>query len=150
MSEGWSQKGQIAWQLDFAGHMIWDVYYPSGRTEGPTSAPVFDNKRLHRWRWTHLAVVYDHSTARARFYADAHAMGEGALDKHVPICIGPAWIGHWNGHNLGQADPMRNFRGRIDELVIFGRPLKLEELQLMHEAGNPIRNPNVTVQTGKK
>ena len=117
--------------------------YPSTRTNGYSSILVFNDTRLRRW--THLVLVYDHASMNIRFYADGNAVGDGKIDKHTPICIGSAWIGHWNNLDLRTADPMRNFRGSIDELAIFGRPLKSDEIQRMFEAGRPSGVPNTAV-----
>ena len=92
------------------------------------ASPLVDRGRFLN-RWVQLASVYDHSAARVRFYIDGEAMGEAEIVHHVPMCIGTAKIGQWDRH--------RNFRGRIDELAIFGRPLTADEVRKMFEAGRP-------------
>ena len=91
------------------------------------SLPVFSDEQLNRW--VQSAVVYDHTALLVKFYHNGQLVGEEGISNHVPICIGPAWIGHWNTGGMPQySKDVRNFRGRIDELAIFGRALSSEEI----------------------
>jgi hypothetical protein len=138
MSDGWSVNGQIHFQLVHDGIIGFDVYNSaSTRHTGFASQPVFaDADRLHRW--THLAIVHDRDGGCVRFYADGRSLGQAELDKPVPICIGSARIGQWNcpsnAENVGN-EKIREFRGRISELAIFGRVLTWKEIRHMFEAG---------------
>ena len=68
------------------------------------------------------------STASTSVEAEYRATG--------PITIGPASIGNWRFDTYPGAFD-RNFRGRMDELAIFGRPLSADEVQRMYEQGKP-------------
>jgi hypothetical protein len=143
MSENWNRSGQVHWQLDSEGRMCVGHF---GIKEGHDarawrSAPVFDESTLRRW--THLAMVLDHS-AGVKFFVDGRFAGEDLAEdrQRIPICIGPAWIGGWNQHP-------RTFNGRIDEIAVFGRSLKPDEIRRMFEAGSPVGADGVPDQSGK-
>ena len=70
---------------------------------------------------------------------------ETRIQKHVPICIGPAQIGL-----ASMWTPPRSFHGRIDEMAIFGRPLKSDEIQPMFEAGKPAGVGDISVHSDNK
>jgi hypothetical protein len=143
MSDGWEQKGLIAWQLRCNGCEMLDIYAePIGRG-CPTSMPVFDKRRLHRW--THLVVVYEQNTGTIRFYVDGRRMGEsGLIAPGAVISIGSARIGQWDDKGRrGGNEGSRNFRGRIDELAIFGRSLTWDEIRQMFDAGKPVGDRNI-------
>ena len=127
MSNGWN-TGNMHWQVRSDGRMC---FAACGGCLPFQTEPSFDEKR---WGlWTHSVLAYDHNAQRTQFYVNGKMVEEMATPNHVPIQIGPAWIGHWNGRELG-----RNLLGRIDEMAIFSRPLAAEEIQCMYEAGNPV------------
>ena len=59
-------------------------------------------------------------------------VGESNGGPFGPIVIGPACIGNWE-----QGHEARYFRGKIDELAIFGRPLRADEVRDMYEQEKP-------------
>ena len=130
MSENWDRAGQVHWQLDAKGRMCLGRYPKTG-TEGALwlSSPVFDRTRLGRW--THMAMVFDRST-HVKFYVNGRQTDDVVNERRdrVPICIGASRIGSWN-------QQPRTFRGRIDELAVFGRVLSANEIQQMFEEGKP-------------
>jgi hypothetical protein len=125
MSDGWNDRpGKVHWHVRSDGRVVFGVslgcYLPDlTRAFGVT----------HRSQWRHIALTYDHAAARARFFIDGQMTDEAAVERHVPICFGPASIGAWMGAQT------RCLHGRIDELAVFARPLKPEEIQRMYEAG---------------
>jgi hypothetical protein len=138
MSDGWDKNGRIHFQIIRNGEVGFDAYdSASSRLTGFGPWPVFvDADRLHRW--THLAVVYDRQGICVRCYADGHSLGQAGFDKPVPICIGSARIGQWNCGGYVGNEKVRDFRGRISELAIFGRVLTWYEIRRMFEAsGDP-------------
>ena len=95
---------------------------------------MIDGDRLRRW--IHLACVYDHAAGHVRFYVDGQNVGEVENRNVRPITIGPACIGNWDRDAIPYPEP-RNFLGRMDELAIFGRPLRADEVQRTYEQGKP-------------
>jgi hypothetical protein len=124
-SENWHKPGQIHWMVDSGDRHVVLGCPIGGNAVGPV---VVDDRQFRRWM--HLACVYDHATARAWFYVGGRRVSGVDFRPSDPICIGPAWIGNWNQER-------RNFRGSMDELVIFGRPLAAAEVQRMYEEGKP-------------
>lgn len=131
-STGWEKPGQIHWQVSQDGHLGFTSM--SNSLGNCDTTPVIGNNRLRRW--IHLACVYGHKVGRVQFYVDGRSVGEAEYRPTGPIMIGPALIGNWN-HDTYQDTAPRNFRGRMDELVILGRPLRAEEVQRMYEQGKP-------------
>jgi hypothetical protein len=82
--------------------------------------------------------------ATGRYLFDALSMrasGNAYLDNYsLSPCRG----------NLGNAMSARNFRGRIDELAIFGRPLAAEEIRRMFECGSPDAVPGDAAKRKRK
>jgi hypothetical protein len=124
MSDGWLTSGQVHWQLGNPdGHIGFSTIgcvFGSGNAVSPT---VVGDQELRRW--IQLVCVYDHAAQRVRFYAQGRHVVDIEYGMNVPICIGPACIANWD------TEP-RTFRGRIDELAIFGRPLPADEIQQMY------------------
>jgi hypothetical protein len=131
------QLGQVGWSVRFDACVDFDI---TRVTQGPVSyypisKPLFDDRRL--FRWTHVAVTYDHADGSVKFYANGALTDTTTMKPHVPVCIGRAWIGNWNPRNYrGPGYAPQDFHGRIDELAIFSRPLAGEEIRHMFEEGN--------------
>ena len=53
------------------------------------------------------------------------------------IQIGSAMIGGWNPGNSKDLVHIRNFSGRIDEMMIFQNVLTAEEIKQIYESGKP-------------
>ena len=133
-SESWERTGQMHWQVDHDG-AVWLTLW-NGKNYTYKSAPIFLAAQLSRWVQT--GVVYDHRARLVKFYHNGQLISAEPIKKHVPICIGRAWIGNWRVGDLPEDphDPsnVRNFRGRIDELAIFRRALSDEEVRRAFEA----------------
>ena len=87
-------------------------------------------------RWMQLAVVYDGEAEILTHYRDGEPLGVIPLPEVVPLAIGRAEIGNWTPppHDSRQ---IRNFNGRMDELMIFDQALTATELARLYENGNP-------------
>jgi hypothetical protein len=136
-SESWEKTGQVHWQVHQDGILSLTVW--NDKNYCYKSAPIFRNAEWSRW--VQIAVVYDHRARLVKFYLDGRLVGSQPIRKHIPLCIGRAWIGNWRMGDLLEdpKDPVniRNFRGRMDELAIFGRALSDEEVRRAFEAGRP-------------
>lgn len=66
--------------------------------------------------WSHLAVAYDPAAKKARFYVDGKRDKEAAYKSAVPVKLGAARLGAWDG----EARPLA---GRIDDVRIYSRAL---------------------------
>jgi hypothetical protein len=123
--------GQLHWQIRSADGAVGVSVRGDPAASLYETTPAFD--RDHRSVWRHVAVVYDRNAAKARIYTDGNMTGEAEIGRLMPIQIGVAWIGNWDAKYKSSRDNIRNLIGSIDELAIFARPLKTEEIQRMYE-----------------
>lgn len=131
MSDAWENSaGRIHWQLQNNGRIILAINGHTDDFHPYQSNPAFDRALFDRW--IHVAAVHNHATASVQFYRNGQPVGEGTIPGHIPVCIGPAKIGFWRMEGED-----RNFRGRIDEMAIFRRSLRSDEIRRMFEAGRP-------------
>ncbi|MCA8948601.1 MAG: DUF1553 domain-containing protein [Planctomycetes bacterium] len=101
--------------------IAWDG---AGRVVAGTGAPdktVASSSGLHDGRWHHVAFTRDRSIGRIALYVDGalvgHAMaGKQTLDAPATIAVGR------------RAKGGGGFRGDLDELVFFDRPLAASEV----------------------
>jgi ferric-dicitrate binding protein FerR (iron transport regulator) len=130
MSPG--EVGEVHWKLDQSGRMLlglrsvpeldWGSWE---RLESPEVVTPNDFGR-----WMHLATVIDGATREMRHYVNGQEVAKGPLKRPVPVRLGLT--------NLGNCDwitsdykPVRNFNGRIDEFLMFGRALTAAEISAM-------------------
>ena len=136
-TDGWtrSNPGQVHWMVTRHATMRLALF-------GNTLAPDADEKEGYpdsrtsvlpeQGRWVHLATVYDADERTVRFYLN------GRLDKEThqaiahPARLGAAQIGNWDRQD-------RKLSGRVDELLLLGRPMSDDEVRALFEAGNPYR-----------
>jgi hypothetical protein len=130
MSTNWMRPGQLHWQISNTGHLVLSCM--SGNVGRCDSPPIIMGGQLGRW--VHVACVCDHAADRLRFYANGRNVSEMEYRVNSPIIIGQAWIGNWNPDTFTDK-PERYLLGRMDELAIFGRPLKSQEIQRMFDRG---------------
>jgi hypothetical protein len=140
-SENWSRQGQVHWNVSCEDGSL-ELSICGWPLPHFKSQPIFDDAARF-YRWTHVAEVYDHASMSAKLYIDGQVMKESKIQRHVPISIGPAWIGHWN------VGPSRNLHGRIAELVILGRVLNREEIVRLYQAGGAVSAANASVSASK-
>jgi hypothetical protein len=131
MSTDWLRPGQIHWTICKDGHIGFCGAVGVGNCDSPPS--IVDDGRLRRW--IQLACVCDHAASKIRHYVDGQVVAEVKCPTNEPFCIGPASIGRWD-YATHPAESNRNFRGCMDELAIFGRPLSAEEVHRMFETGH--------------
>ena len=136
MTDQWHARvGQCHWNLTRSGRM--DIGVTLG-LEGAetiyrsTSLPETDDFG----RWLHLALVYDTAAGQVAFYADGRLATVKPTTDDIALALGPCEIGNWAAWK-GSAFPVRNFRGRIDEFMVFRRALAAAEVKAMCEEGRP-------------
>ena len=136
MSDG-EVPGAVHWGIKQAGNIALDVWPLVGPRQECGSGVVFSPGRGSEW--THLAVVIDASTRQVRHYMNGQSGGDGAVYSHGTHAHRAAEIGNWNDGSGKSTYSLRNLNGRVDELVIFGRALKPEEIARLWSSG-PARN----------
>lgn len=135
MSDGFG-TGAVHWQIREDGCLILGMH---GRGVGVgadyVSPPVIDSDRSVRW--TFLAVVMDEAAGEVRHYVDAQVVATLPMKPLGPLHIGTAEIGNWNPAHRADKRPIRNFHGRIDEVLVFNRALAPTELVRLYSLGRP-------------
>ena len=143
MGDGWG-PGDAHWQISKKGEVILGLH--GGRNY--TTLPIFPPERMAQW--THLAVTFDRATGHVIHYLDGRAI----MDETISPGTGPAVrldhaeLGNWNQAARPDGQPIRNFNGRMDEVLVFRRGLSAAEVQAIHRAGQPTQQ--IMAQAGDR
>jgi hypothetical protein len=134
------EVGAPHWQITGAGQLRLGVCHASVAEawwgHQYDSEVVFRPDQLGQWK--HLATVFDAEANRVTHYVDGQQVSQQPLDTKVRLSIGNAELGNWGAARNGDATPIRNLNGRMDEFFLFGRALSAAEIQMLHHAGEPI------------
>jgi hypothetical protein len=140
MSDDWDQNNKLHLQIDKNGKLILNV-------RGQVSMKV-NSQEYHSTikaipadclnKWCMIAGVID-SPNQCTIYINGEFFETLESTKIPPIRIGSALIGGWNrGNNPSVPENIiRNFSGRIDELMIFRNVLPAEDIKQIYESGKP-------------
>lgn len=84
--------------------------------------------------WQHIAVAVDGGSGNATYFVNGEAVVNRSFDSNASFVFGPCSIGAWKS---SEGDSWsRQFRGRIDELAIFDRPLTPTEIMSIFQDGS--------------
>ncbi|MGB8168568.1 MAG: LamG-like jellyroll fold domain-containing protein [Chthoniobacteraceae bacterium] len=133
MADGWD-AGDVHWQITKSGQIVLGVH-GAAKQYNYTTGPLFPPERLGKW--THLAVVFDRAQRRVAHYLDGQRVGDEALrpETDLPVRLEHAELGNWNSNARGDSRPIRNLRGRMDEVLVFNRGLSAAEITHIFRAG---------------
>jgi hypothetical protein len=135
LADGWD-VGEFHWQIGEAGKLVLGVKAPPGTPNGQYHAfDVFTPERLGQW--VQLAVVYDRDAGRVTHYVDGRPAGSAPIQFDVTLRVGDAEIGNWNTASYRNTQPVRNFNGCMDELLVFARALTDDEVHELYTQGKP-------------
>ncbi len=135
LSDGWARPGAMHWQIRSDSTIGFSVSRGRGAGKRDFVAP-FVMTPVDFGRWTQVALVYDSGSREVTHYRDGIVSGRSSADSWIPLEIGAAEIGNWTPPNRRKRE-VRNFNGRIDELVIFGEALASDEIRAHFEVGRP-------------
>jgi ferric-dicitrate binding protein FerR (iron transport regulator) len=124
-------RGGIHWQITKGGALRLGIS-GGGDFDSP---PVFSPERFGQW--VHLAVVVDRAARCVTHYVDGQPMSTRELRIEVPLGFGRAELGNWNPGPHHDRTAIRNFNGRMDEVVIFCRALSAEEVRNLFQNRTP-------------
>lgn len=135
MSDGW-ESGELHWQIGSDGTLILGVQQlPKGKGAHYYAVQAFTPDLFGQW--VHLAVVYDQENGVVTHYINGRpAMPEPVLFE-IPLVIGDADVGNWSLASHKNSTPIRFLNGRMEELMLFTRPLASAELEQLHAQGQP-------------
>ncbi len=135
MSEGW-ELGDLHWQINREGQVVLGVQDRDGSGGVNYRSPVvFTAERIGQW--IHLAVVYDRAGGRVSHYVNGQPVGSNPVESSVSLKVGNAELANWTPGVKNTSTPIRNFHGRMDEFLIFGRALGAGEIEPLFAAGQP-------------
>lgn len=136
------EVGEIHWQILQTGGLRLGICHTTetkvpGTRDGAghdyDSPAVFDLPQIGQW--IHVAVVVDPVSGFVMHFANGRELSREPLHEVVKFRIGEAQIGNWKPYRQGMM--IRNFNGRMDELIIAGHALKHEEIQDLYQKGKP-------------
>lgn len=82
--------------------------------------------------WVRLAVVLDAENRTVSHYLDGKRLVRHPVPFEMKFDLRKAEIGNWNSDT--PKNPIRNFVGGFEELMLFSRALTDEEIHLLHSA----------------
>ena len=112
----------------------WTLYYQGGFLHAAITTTSGVGDVASPWspqqnRWYHLALVYD-STAQLRLYIDGARVASGAKTTPLLYDNHPVIF----GMDLENESPNFFFKGKIDEVAIYGRALSDAEIAAIYAA----------------
>lgn len=135
MTDTW-QVGGVHWQIGEGGKLVLGIRAPAGLPNGHYHAlEVFNRERLGHW--VQLAVVYDRDHGQVVHFVDGRVASRTPIAFDVPLKLGNAELGNWNNVSKNSRQPIRFFRGSMDEFMLFSRALADEEIERLYQQGRP-------------
>jgi Concanavalin A-like lectin/glucanases superfamily len=86
-------------------------------------------------RWHQVAVTIDMSRRQVVHYLDGRPVKRVPTVRPQRLVLGSAEIGNWGLPDKSGHQPIRNFRGRIDEFMVFNQALSDQEIAGLYEKG---------------
>lgn len=130
-------EGRPHWQITSEGSVRFGVRLPdlNGKlnSSGYGTPAIFTKDRMGVW--TFVTTVYDRTGMSVKHYVDGRRVCEHAMAFDQPLTIGAADIGNWGAPFDYKQQPIRNFNGRIDEMMILSSALSEIEVNTLYQAG---------------
>ena len=129
--DGWS-AGSVHMHVNPAS--TWEF---SVNGNEPADLYLGDPATFKTGAWYHLAAVYDADTKSLAQYINGQMVTNSTYNGSVPIELGPAHLGAWNG-------TARYFTGAIDEFAIYPAALPADRIKAHYDAAG-ISAPELTI-----
>lgn len=141
------EDGEPHWQIDQSGRLMFSVscwrspsvdgrqFKPYRQNQVYYSPPIFNAAGR---RWHHVAVTFDSTTGEAVQYFDGKEVSREGSEHHRDgrkVTFGACEIGNWGLPLEGVPFPVRNLNGRIDEFLIYQKPLTGDEIAELYGLG---------------
>jgi hypothetical protein len=137
MADGWD-PGEVHWQLVSGGMLVLGVQSePKGKGWHYDAPDVLTPDYFGRW--IQLALVYNKDAALVTHYLNGRPVLVQSIPMDIPLRFGETEIGNWNISTLHNSTPVRYFTGAIDELMIFSRALREQEIEGLYTQGQPTK-----------
>lgn len=129
------QAGNLHWQITRSGCL--QLGAPGeGKVREKGLSPCIITPELFG-QWLHLCSSFDGVNGKVSHYLNGQKVSESAVATGIRLRVGSADIGNWTSRSPQASNAVRNFNGRIDELLLFSRALKPEEVRRHFEWGDP-------------
>ena len=128
-SAGW-EEGDLHLQLSRSRETVFAAVYPQSFRSGARAT-------VETGRWIHLAAIVDTTRKTAATWIDGQAAVSSEFVDEVFLNPGLCRLGSWKSDKRPPKGRDREFRGRIDEVVIWKRVLSEEEIRDLAAAGSP-------------
>jgi hypothetical protein len=135
MSDGF-EPGHIHWQISHLGELRFGSRYLKKNklaASGVGSPVVFGPREIGVWNF--VAVTRRENIVTHYFNGVEVASAECAADKVLKI--GAAEIGNWGKPLQRHKSAIRNFVGRVDDVIVWNRSLTPAEMQDIYERTRP-------------
>jgi hypothetical protein len=134
LSDGWTNN-KLHWQLKSSSQMIVDVAQDATLMRSEfCSIKAIPTDSLNQWCM--ITAVVDVPN-QILLYVNGKPFETLKVNPIHPLIIGPATIGGWDHGDYSDPDEIRNLAGLMDELMLFQKVLKAEEIQQIYESGRP-------------
>ncbi|MGD9632492.1 MAG: LamG-like jellyroll fold domain-containing protein [Pirellulales bacterium] len=124
--------GEVHWQITELGQLMLGVKAEVEQSHDFYSPSVLSPRDLGRW--VHLACVYNGAEGYVAHFLDGEEVSHEDLRRPTTLRIGAAEIGNWMPEDFLD-NRVRSLNGRIDEFLIFDKPLSRGEIREMYAAG---------------
>lgn len=134
MSDGY-EPGELHWQINKRENQLVVGVQAPDELRGPNY--VADNafQPEHLAQWTQLAMVYDRPNQRVHHFIDGERIASNVITLDIPIRIGPASLGNWLPADHYTPTTIRNFNGRMDEVMMFDQALSGQAIKNLFLVG---------------
>lgn len=92
-------------------------------------------------RWRQVATVIDMEKREVAHYLDGSPVKRASVASFHPLALGKCELGNWGLPDNSGWSPVRNFRGRMDEFMLFNAALTDAEISALFEQGRPWPSP---------
>ncbi len=128
------------WQVSRRGELAFGTRLPhqdKRRQAGYDSPPILGAQTLGRWQL--LCVVYDLDAGVVKHFVNGKLISSEATKADQSLAFGRAEIGNWakQKYQSQVQHKVRNFCGRIDELILWQAALSDTEIRDMYQRTRP-------------
>lgn len=126
----------LHWQINKEGWMALGAPGAGTRERGQSPTLITPD-----WfgQWIQLCSTFDGAAGRVTHYFNGRKVSEARVKSGLKLALGDADIGNWVASQERGGHALRNFNGRIDELLFFSRALPAGEVKRLFDRGDPCR-----------
>jgi len=132
--------GHVHWQIRPEGTLRFSTRTDEAdgsKNSGYTSKTMFGPRRIGVW--TFVATVFDRSAGKVNHYLNGREISSHSIVSDMPLLIGQGDIANWSVPLVRERgpSPVRNFVGRIDEMIVWRAALSSDEILESYHQSRP-------------